>query len=155
MKKLIIPFIIISLLTISMKSSLYTGKCIKETDKAVQDTLARLKDGTYEGESRSYYTDEPYWGCVSITVKDGLFTKINFLIRDSALHETFDENYEKHFQGNTLYIQQCRNDWNGVRRYPGKLSETQNPDKVDAVSGATWSYNIFKASVKAALENAK
>jgi major membrane immunogen (membrane-anchored lipoprotein) len=124
-------------------------------DKVVQDTLSSYKDGYYVGESRSSYTDELYWGSVRITVKNGSFTEINFMIRDSGLHETFNENYEKHFQDNPVYIQQCRHDWEGVKTYPKKLSETQNPDRIDAISGATWSYNIFKASAKEALKNAK
>jgi major membrane immunogen (membrane-anchored lipoprotein) len=136
-------------------SSFYSGQDLMVTDKVVQDTSVCYKDGFYEGESRYSYTDEPYWGSVHITVKNGSFTWINFMIRDSNLHETFNENYEKHFQGNPVYIQQCRNDWIGVQIYPKKLSETQNIDKIDAISGATWSYNIFKASIKEAMKNDK
>lgn len=117
-----------------------------------QDTLRNYTDGIYSGQSRFLYTDEPYWGNVRLTIENGHFTSIVFFIRDSALHEQFDSNYEKHFQGNDLYIQQCKNDWNGVKTYPGKLLENQDIDKLDAVSGATWSYNIFKASVKDALD---
>ena len=32
--------------------------------------------------------------------------------------------------------------------------KAQDPDKVDAFTGATWSYNIFKASAKKALKDA-
>jgi major membrane immunogen (membrane-anchored lipoprotein) len=53
------------------------------------------------------------------------------------------------------YIQQCRNDWEGVKTYPKLLSEKQDIKKVDAIAGATWSYNTFKASVNEALKNAK
>ena len=81
-----------------------------------------------------------------------MFTGIDFFIRDSVLHEPFDSLYEKYFKDNELYIQQCRNDWRGVQSYPKKLMETQNIDKLDAISGATWSYNIFRASVKEALK---
>jgi major membrane immunogen (membrane-anchored lipoprotein) len=120
-----------------------------------QDTIKSYSDGKYSGQSRYTYTDEPYWGNVSFTLKNGLFTGIDFLIRDSALHEPFDSLYAKYFKDNELYIQQCRNDWKGVQSYPKKLMETQNIDKLDAISGATWSYNIFKASVKEALKMAK
>lgn len=98
---------------------------------------------------------EPFWGRVHFTLKNGTFSDINFVIRDSSLHETFDGKYEKHFEGNTEYIQQSRNDWKGVQAYPKKLSEKQDINKIDAISGATWSYNIFRASVKEALKNAK
>ncbi len=149
------PCAIIFLIMPFIASSFYSRQNLMVVDKAIQDTSCIYKDGSYEGKSRSSYTDEPYWGSVRITVKNGSFTEINFMIRDSNLHETFNENYEKHFQENPLYIQQCRNDWEGVKTYPEKLSETQNPDKIDAISGATWSYNIFKASAKEALINAK
>jgi major membrane immunogen (membrane-anchored lipoprotein) len=155
MKKIKIPCAIILLSLLVIACSVYRKQNHIFADKAVQGTTDTYKDGLYMGTSCSYYTSEPYWGNVSIIIKNGSFTKINFMIRDSNLHETFNENYEKHFQGNPLYIQQCRNDWQGAQSYPEKLSVTQNPDKVDAVSGATWSYNIFKASLKEALKNAK
>jgi len=155
MKKIKIPCIIIFPIILFILFSFYGRQNLMVADNVVQDTSNIYKDGLYEGKSRSSYTDEPYWGSVRITVKGGSFTEINFMIRDSDLHETFNENYEKHFQGNPVYIQQCRNDWNGVQTYPKKLSESQNTDKVDAISGATWSYNIFKASAKEALKNAK
>ncbi len=41
-----------------------------------------------------------------------------------------------------------------LRTIPKSFTETQDPDKVDVVSGATWSYNIFRASLKEALSNA-
>jgi major membrane immunogen (membrane-anchored lipoprotein) len=77
------------------------------------------------------------------------------MIRDSNLHETFNENYEKHYQDNPEYLEQCRNDWEGVQIYPKRFFETKDLDKIDAISGATWSYNIFQASAKEALKNAK
>jgi major membrane immunogen (membrane-anchored lipoprotein) len=124
------------------------------SEKKMQDTVV-YKDGIYTGSSRASYTDEPYWGIVSLTIKNNLLTEIRFGIRDSSLHENFDGNYEKHFTGNDVYIQQSRNDWKGVQSYPKKLSEVKDINKVDAVSGATWSHNIFKASVTEALKNAQ
>ncbi len=106
--------------------------------------------------SRGSYTLMSLTGGMSgLRLENGRYTTINFFIRDSNLHEQFDGYYENHFQGNELYIQQCRNDWKGVQSYPGKLIEIQKVDKLDAVSGATWSFNIFKASVKDALAKAK
>lgn len=134
-------------------SSFNFGKVAE--DKMLQDTTHIYKDGIYTGQSRSYYTSEPYWGHVKVTVKNGVFTDINFVVRDSNLHETFDGDYEKHFEGNPNYIQQSRNDWKGVQTYPKKMAEVNDINKVDAVSGATWSYNIFKASLNEALKSAK
>jgi major membrane immunogen (membrane-anchored lipoprotein) len=136
-------------------SSFYRGDYLNGASGGGQDTLNNYPDGIYTGQSRFMYTGEPYWGSVHFTLKSGQYTGINFIIRDSSLHETFDSLYEKHFQGNDLYIQQCRNDWKGVQSYPGKLMETQDIDKIDAISGATWSFNIFKASVKDAINKTR
>ena len=111
-------------------------------------------DGKYHGISRANYTEE-YYGNVSITVKKGWITRINFCVRDSAKHELFDAKYEHYFADNPLYIQQCRNDWKGVNAYPDSLLKYQDIQRVDAQSGATWSYNLFKSSVKEAMVNAK
>jgi major membrane immunogen (membrane-anchored lipoprotein) len=113
------------------------------------------KDGIYQGSSRSIYTTEPYYGQVAITVKNGKFTHVDFFVRDSAKHEYFDETYEKYFAGNDEYVNQCRNDWKGVQSYPDSLLKYQDVNKVDAISGATWSYNLFKASVNKALIEAE
>ncbi|HLP75018.1 MAG TPA: FMN-binding protein [Bacteroidales bacterium] len=111
----------------------------------------KLKDGLFTGSSQGGYIAEPYWGIVKLSVKDGLITDVSFMIRDSALHETFNDAYAKHFAGNEVYIQQTKNDWNGVKTYPVKLREKQDISKVDVISGATWSYNIFRASLDSAL----
>ncbi len=111
-----------------------------------------LKDGQFEGTSRSVYIDEPLYGSIRITVENAKISRVEFAIRDSSRHVFFDSEYEKYMEGNNLYIQQCRKDWKGVLSYPDSLVKYQDIDKVDAISGATWSYNIFKASVKKALK---
>ena len=154
MKKSTTQFLI-AILLMFISTLISQGQDLKLTDKAVKDTTVTYKDGTYEGKSRAKYIYEPFWGSVHFTLKNGLFTDINFGIRDSLLHETFDGKYEKHFEGNPEYIQQSRNDWKGVQTYPKKLTEKQDINKLDAISGATWSYNIFRASVNEALKNSK
>jgi major membrane immunogen (membrane-anchored lipoprotein) len=155
MKNLKFPHALFIIIILLFSSSFCMAEDLNLTGCNNQDTLIRYKDGTYEGHSRATYVDEPYWGSVQITLKNGSFTSIIFTIRDSALHEPFNENYEKHFQGNPVYIQQSRNDWKGVQTYPRKLSESQDINKVDAISGATWSFNIFKASLNEAMKNAR
>lgn len=155
MKNLLTNSTIVLFFSLFILSSISAGQNIRVPVNALKDSIVRYKDGTYEGKSRAKYIYEPFWGNVHFTLKGGLLTDINFVIRDSSLHETFDGNYEKHFEGNQEYIQQSRNDWKGVQTYPKKLSEKQDINKVDAISGATWSYNIFKASVNEALKNAK
>jgi major membrane immunogen (membrane-anchored lipoprotein) len=112
------------------------------------------KDGKYTGISRSVYTSEPYYGNATITIENGKITGVEFFVRDSLKHEYFDDNYERYFSGTPLYISQCRNDRHGVRSYPDSLLKRQDINKVDVISGATWSYNIFKASVQQALSAA-
>jgi uncharacterized protein with FMN-binding domain len=155
MKKCRLYTFISFLVMFSGISCLSSAQDFKTADKISKDSLSKYRDGTYHGQSRASYTGEPYWGSVQITLKNGFFTNVIFTIRDSALHETFDGNYEKHFYGNPVYIRQSRNDWNGVQAYPKKLSELQDINKVDAISGATWSYNIFRESVNEALRKAK
>jgi major membrane immunogen (membrane-anchored lipoprotein) len=137
-----------------LSPSFCIGQDLVTGAKLSQDTTRRFKDGIYEGKSQSEYAAEPFWGIVRIKVENGLFAGIDFLIRDSALHETFNEKYEIHFKDIPEYVEQCRNDWKGVQTYPLILNQAQDVDKVDAMSGATWSYNIFKASAKDALKDA-
>lgn len=151
MKRAAAPFLMF-LSTVLLSGSVFAQTL---TVNKASDTLAVLKDGTYTGSSRAKYKYEPFWGKVQLTIKNNRLTDIRFGIRDSNLHENFDSRYEKHFIGNDMYIQQSRNDWKGVQAYPVKLSEKQNINQVDAISGATWSYNIFKASVNDALKNAR
>ncbi|MGA2405814.1 MAG: FMN-binding protein [Bacteroidales bacterium] len=153
MKKPAIFFFVV-MITVYLSTSVYSQD-LKIAGKSLQDSSVSYKDGIYEGISRAKYVNEPYWGSVHLTLKNDLFTEISFVIRDSNLHETFDENYEKHFEGNPVYIQQSRNDWKGVQTYLKELKRTQDIDKINAISGATWSFNIFRASVNKALENAK
>ena len=109
------------------------------------------KDGEYNGTSRSIYIEEPFYGHALLTIEKGRIVKVDFCVRDSDKHVTFDGEYEKYYAGNDLYVQQCRNDWKGIQAYPDSLLKYQDLSKVDAISGATWAYNIFSASVKEAL----
>lgn len=112
-------------------------------------------DGVYKAKSQAQYTYEPYVGYVTITIKDGWPIDAEFKIVDTAKNEIFDERYEKNFEGNQHYIDQCRKDLKGVKTYPGILTKVRGIDKVDAITGATWSYNIFKRAVNKALMGAK
>ena len=137
-----------------LTSSSYPSNAQSSGPNILQDTLLKYRDGIYEGQSRQNYTSEPYWGQIRITIENGSFTGVNFMIRDSNLHETFTKKYKKHYKGNPEYIQQVKNDWKGVQTYPKNLIKTQDISKIDAMSGATWSYNIFKASAGEAIKKA-
>ncbi len=114
----------------------------------------QLLDGTYESESRAQYINEPYWGQCRIIITNGEIAEFEFRIIDKSCNEIFDENYEKHFAGNVLYINQCRNDLKGLKIYIKRFAATKNLNKIDAVSGATWTYNIFTDAVAKTLVKA-
>lgn len=139
-------------ITCFLLSEGYSALPVNNPGSHSSDTLNKAPDGVYYGISRAKYIYEPYWGIVKFKIKNGRLDDIRFSIRDSAKHVNFDGKYEKYFEGNPEYIQQSRNDWKGVQRYPADLKRVQNIEKLDAVSGATWSYNIFKASVNDALK---
>lgn len=113
------------------------------------------KDGIYHGYSRSIYIYENFWGKVQLTIKNGKITDVEFQIIDQDKNEVFSETYERHYTGNDHYIEQCRNEWKGIQTYPQLLLEKQNINDLDAITGATWSFNIFKDSVAIALREAK
>jgi uncharacterized protein with FMN-binding domain len=152
MKNSIIIFLVIFPMFCIASSFSHPESGKKKHLRVLQDSLKLYKDGCYAGTSQGGYIYEPYWGIVSLNVENGHLTSVKFIIRDSSLHEAFDGNYERHFANNPIYIQQSRNDWAGVKAYPGRLVEKQDTDKLDAISGATWSYNIFRASVTDALK---
>jgi major membrane immunogen (membrane-anchored lipoprotein) len=117
------------------------------------------RDGEYSGTTRSIYY-ESYYGKATVRILNGNIQKVDFIIFDSngyfgIKNEIFDSNYEIHYQGNPAYVQQCREDWKGAQEYPKLLLEKQDINKVDSISGATWSYNLFRDSVLLALTNVK
>jgi len=54
-----------------------------------------------------------------------------------------------------MELQQCVEDGHGIEIYPQLLMELQNLDRIDAISGATWSCNNFITSAEKALEGAR
>ena len=129
---------------------LFTGSC--STSNAGGKKIA---DGTYIGRSCAQYTAEPFVGKVTIKIEKQKIVKVDFQITDTLTNERFGADYDKHYPDNKMYQDQCHNDWKGVQLYPNELFKKQDISQVDAVTGATWSYNIFKASVNEALKNAK
>jgi major membrane immunogen (membrane-anchored lipoprotein) len=112
----------------------------------------KCESGVYVGQSHSIYGSESFVGVTRLTVKDGHIQNVDFQIIDSLKNEVFDQNYDSHYPDNELYREQCHKDWQGVLNYPKQLLEKQDINKVDAVSGATWSYNLFVSSAKIALQ---
>jgi major membrane immunogen (membrane-anchored lipoprotein) len=110
----------------------------------------KLKDGSYEG--RSTADSRGAYGVVKIEVKDGKIASAEFLqynsdgtVKDESYgKESGEENYKK-----------AQDALENSRQYPEKLVETQNVDKVDAVTGATSSWKQFQEAAKDALAKAK
>ena len=115
----------------------------------------QFKDGVYKGESQSKYIAEPYWGQVTLKIKNDKVTLVSFQIVDKEKNEVFGPDYERFFKGHPEYVAQCRNELKGIKAYTEAFMKTKNLEKVDAITGATWSYNIFSDALKAALKKAR
>lgn len=111
-------------------------------------------NGTFEGRSHSIYKDEPYKGVTRLTIQDGKIQHVSFYIIDTSKNELFDKNYASHFPNEPVYQKQCVEDWKGVLNYPVQLQKKQSITEVDAITGATWSYNMFISSASIALKKA-
>lgn len=109
-----------------------------------------LKDGSYEGKSSE--DSRGAYSIVKIEIKDGKIAQAEFLQYNSD-GTLKDEDYGKG-SGDENY-QKAQNALKSSEQYSKKLVETQDVDKVDAVSGATSSLNQFKEAAKNALEKAK
>jgi major membrane immunogen (membrane-anchored lipoprotein) len=123
---------------------LSTVQCVKKQKNTVGD-------GVFVGKSHAVYDNEPFVGVTKITVKNDSIQNVEFQLVDTSKNEVFDQNYDSHFWNNPEYQEQCHKDWYGVLYYPKQLIKKQKLSDVDAVSGATWSYNLFQASANQAL----
>lgn len=111
---------------------------------------AKLEDGSYNG--RSTPDSRGAYGEVNVEVEDGKIASAEFLqynadgtLKDESYgEEAGEESYEK-AQNALKYSEQ----------YPEKLVETQDVEKVDAVTGATSSWKQFQEAAKDALAKAK
>lgn len=112
------------------------------------------KDGTYTGKSSE--DDRGAYGAVTITIKDSAITACEFIIwqKDGTVK---DENYGK-VNGeisNQEYYDKAQLAVKAMKQYAQQLVETQVVEAVDAISGATISYNQFHEAVGSALDAAK
>ena len=90
--------------------------------------VKQMKDGVYQGESQSKYTAEPYWGQVTLKVKNDQVTLESFQILDKDKNEVFGPDYERYFKDNALYVDQCRNEVKGIKKYTESFTKTGNMD---------------------------
>jgi major membrane immunogen (membrane-anchored lipoprotein) len=114
----------------------------------------KYKDGEFAGISRSIYQQENFYGVTKIGVSDGKITDVDFSIIDMDNKVFFDEKYEERFKDIPEYMEQCRNEWKAINIYPDILLEKQKIDSLDAITAATWSFNMFESSLTEALKKA-
>lgn len=112
------------------------------------------KDGTYIGKSGE--DDNGAYGEATITVEGGKITDCEYVTwqKDGTVK---DENYGK-VNGeisNQDYYDKAQLAVDAMEQYARQLVEVQRPEDVDAVSGATISYDQFNEAVSDALEEAK
>jgi major membrane immunogen (membrane-anchored lipoprotein) len=147
MKKKSIELVICMVIAASLISC--GGKLV-----STAEVSSRLKDGIYTVETNP--DSEGFFEKATVKINGGKITAVDWGIFDSARsNKPFDDKYEEVYAGNAAYIQQSRNDWKGSRGYGPKLIETQDINKVDIVSGATWTHKKFERVVKMALNDAK
>jgi major membrane immunogen (membrane-anchored lipoprotein) len=113
--------------------------------------LMNYKNGTYTAKTSP--DAEGYCCSAKVTIKNSKIISVNWHIYDKQ-NRIFDEKYENVFDDN-LYKKQCRDDLKGAKTYAPALIKKQNIEKVDAISGATWSNKLFKEAVSLALDKAK
>ncbi len=89
-------------------------------------TAQGLKDGTYTAESE--HTEHGWYGA-TVTIKDGKYMNIDFVKYDS--------------EGNKVDMSQYKHPpaVEAMEKYPQQLIEVQDASKVDAIAGATSTYN--------------
>ncbi|MBH1941847.1 FMN-binding protein [Mobilitalea sibirica] len=130
------------------------SKVVENTSENDGDINIAYKDGTYEYETVA--DAEGFKTKGTVTIENGKIAKVDWTIFDTYRDDRpFDETYEEVYEGNDLYMQQSRDDWNGSRGYAEKLIETQDLEEVDAVSGATWTNRKFKTVMSYILFEAK
>ena len=117
---------------------------------------ASYADGVYTGRSSDFEADESGvgsgYGQVEIEIKDNSIVACTFTMYE--LDGTIkDDNYGSEYsKENRLKAQKAVQ---SAGKYAASLVEKGSVDKVDAISGATISYNEFTEAVNDALSKAK
>ena len=121
-----------------------------------EDTV--LKPGVYTGQSSTApEEDGGGYAIVKLTVGDD--NKI-----ESLTFDTFEKNGKKKFAENGApadpksedpeYLKMMKDAWEACETYRTQFLETGDTEKIDAISGATLSYDQFKEAVDIALQKA-
>ena len=116
-------------------------------------------DGTYTGKSSVYAENDGEgdgYGEVTITIKDGKITECEFNTYETN-GDLKDEDYGKQNGeiANQDYYNKAQKALAGSKEYAKLLVETGDYHAIDAIIGATISYNQFMEAVDDALSQAK
>lgn len=111
-----------------------------------QDSKVKYKDGNFTAESQP---DERGWkGVIEIEVEDGKIVEVDYdEINEEGQKKSEDEEYVKAMEGASGVTPE-----NAYEQLENALIKTQDPDKIDGVSGATSSSESFKRLAKEALK---
>ena len=123
-----------------------------ESKTAMRKTAEGYKDGTYSGEAEV----KEVGGTIKLdlVVSGGKITTVDMQNLDREGKEK-GEDYGKSEPLNQGLYSIAQNSILGTDKLPGLLVESQDPDSIDAVSGATLSREAFVQAAKAALDGAK
>lgn len=150
MKKIVSGFAVVAFSTLALaacggnndkeaaSSSSSTASSSEAAKPAEKEAGGDLKDGTYKLEEKNYANG--YRVVFDMTVKDGKITKSNYdYLNEDGKSKQKDADYEKKMKEKTK---------TGPKEYIPELNksleQTQNPDAVEVVTGATHSSESFK-----------
>ena len=115
-------------------------------------TKMTFNDGVYQGIFKNEDKDHPSSAEVSLEIKENKIVNCEAVFKDGKGNvkgeEYGKEAGEEKYKKAQIAVQ-------GFSQYAEKLVEVQDPDMVDAISGATVSNKEFKEAVWNALEQAK
>lgn len=140
----------------AIAASLFTGcgSPQKDISASTKEQIKSYKDGTYTAQSSQ--DERGAVGEITLVIEKGKIAKADYkgIMKDGNLKDTDYGKTNGKIENQDFY-NKAQNAVRATSSYPAKLVETQNVDKIDAVSGATVSYNQFAEAVKKALEKAK
>ncbi|MBQ8707036.1 MAG: FMN-binding protein [Succinivibrionaceae bacterium] len=112
-------------------------------------------DGVYS--ARSFADDRGGYGVITVTLKGGRFAECSYVsyTRDGKIKDRDYGRLHHGKQANAEFYGKAQKAVEGMNQYAGQLLNTQDPDKVDAVTGATRSYEQFQDALEKALEQAE
>jgi len=125
------------------------------------DSNVTYKDGTYEGQSSVYESEDGSddgngYGVVTITIENGQITECTYQTYEvDGTLKGEDYGKEDGRIANKDYYNKAQKANAACAEYASMLVANGQLDGIDAISGATINYNEFVEAVENALEEAK